>query len=106
MYNEHKDGEIMYIWDENKNQANIKKHGVSFEEAQDVFDDVYSKMIADVEHSYNEERFIILGKSKASNLLVVCHCYKEDGNVVRIISARKANKPETKWYLGGVLYEE
>ena len=86
------------IWDENKNQANKTKHKVSFEEAETVFYDPNAKLIDDPDHSNEEDRFIILGLSKMLNLLVVCHCYRENDNIIRIITARKATKQETKFY--------
>jgi hypothetical protein len=92
-----------FDWDESKNQINIKKHGISFEEAQTVFDDDDAILIADDKHSEDEERFIIIGESELSRLLVVCHCCRESETVVRLISARKANKKETDLYCGGVL---
>jgi len=88
------------IWDENKNQENIKKHHVSFEEAETVFYDPNGKLIDDPDHSDNEDRFIILGLSKMLKLLVVCHCYKENDETIRIITARKATKKEVKYYGG------
>jgi uncharacterized DUF497 family protein len=86
------------VWDENKNQENIKKHKVSFEEAETVFYDPNGKIIHDSEHSGEEDRFIILGLSKLLNLLVVCHCYREEDDIIRIITARKATKNESKAY--------
>jgi uncharacterized DUF497 family protein len=86
------------IWDENKNLANIKKHKISFSEAETVFYDSASKLIADPDHSENEDRFILLGLSKMLRLLVVCHCYRENNETIRIISARKATKAETNYY--------
>jgi uncharacterized DUF497 family protein len=88
------------IWDDSKNQDNIRKHKVSFEEAQTVFYDPEGKLIADPDHSINEDRFIILGLSKLLNLLVVCHCYRENEETIRIISARKATRQESKNYGG------
>ena len=89
---------IKFEWDGNKNQTNISKHKISFEEAQTVFYDVEAIVIDDPEHSEEEERFIILGLSKKANLLVVCHCYRTGETMIRIISARKATKTETKQY--------
>lgn len=89
---------IRFEWDENKNEINKKKHKISFEEAQTVFYDENALVIDDPEHSQEEERFIILGLSKKANLLVVCHCYRASDTVIRIISARKATKTETKQY--------
>ena len=77
------------------------KHGVSFAEASTVFEDVNALVISDPEHSEDEERFIILGFSLQANLLVVCHCYRASESVIRIISARKATKNETRQYHEG-----
>ena len=90
-----------FEWDDNKNLTNIKKHGISFEEAMTVFDDnaLYKP---DVDHSQDEDRFMILGLSIDPQLLVVIHCYKESDTVIRIISARKATKSETDQYRGAV----
>jgi uncharacterized DUF497 family protein len=88
------------VWDEDKNQENIKKHKVSFQEAETVFYDSNAKIIHDPDHSDNEDRFIILGLSKLLNLLVVCHCYRENDETIRIITARKATKNEIKGYGG------
>ena len=89
---------IKFEWDENKNSINKKKHHISFEEARTVFYDEDALLIDDPDHSETEERFIILGNSIAANLLVVCHCYRESETVIRIISARKATKNESKQY--------
>jgi uncharacterized DUF497 family protein len=88
------------IWDPNKEKINISKHNVSFEEARTVFYDPKAKVIYDPDHSIEEERFIILGLSKQLNLLVVCHCYEENDDAIRVFSARKATKQETKQYGG------
>ncbi|GHV09732.1 hypothetical protein FACS189485_22550 [Spirochaetia bacterium] len=88
------------IWDPDKEKINISKHKVSFEEAKSVFFDPNAKIIHDPDHSIEEERFIILGLSKKLNLLVVCHCYKENEDIIRIITARKATKQETDQYGG------
>ena len=89
---------ISFIWDEKKARENLKKHKISFEEAQTVFSDPNARMIFDPEHSDDEGRFILLGISSGLKLLVVCHCYRKDDLVIRIISARKANKNEQKQY--------
>jgi len=89
---------ISFIWDEKKARENLKRHKISFEEAQTVFSDPNARMIFDPEHSGDEERFILLGISSGLKLLVVCHCYREDDMVIRIISARKAKKSEQKQY--------
>lgn len=88
---------IKFEWDENKNQINKKKHDVLFDEAKTVFYDENALCIDDPDHSEEEERFIILGTSVKANLLVVCHCIRF-GEVIRIISARKATKSEMKQY--------
>ncbi|KAF0150125.1 MAG: hypothetical protein FD143_2645 [Ignavibacteria bacterium] len=87
-----------FIWDQNKNLANINKHKISFEEARTVFFDDNARLIPDPVHSITEERFIILGITNKLRLLVVVHTYKENDDVLRIISARKATKTETKYY--------
>ena len=89
---------LLFEWDETKNITNIHKHKISFEEAQSVFYDPYARVIADTEHSEDEERFIILGMSQWLRILIVCHCYRKKDEVVRIISARKANRTETSQY--------
>ena len=89
---------ISFVWDKNKEEENLKKHKISFKEAQTVFIDPNARMIFDPEHSEEEERFILLGISSALKLLVVCHCYQENDIIIRIISARKANKKEQKQY--------
>lgn len=89
---------LNFEWDENKNLINQNKHKITFEEAKTVFYDEYALVIDDPEHSEEEERFIILGLSTKTNLLVVCHCYRASDTVIRIISARKATKAETEQY--------
>ncbi len=89
---------LRFEWEERKATANAKKHGVSFEEAKSVFVDERAKLIDDPDHSEDEERFVLLGFSSALRLLVVCHCYRCEGNVIRIISARKANAKESRSY--------
>ena len=90
--------EIKFVWDELKNKINQKKHGVSFEEAQTAFYDENARLIADPDHSEDEDRFILLGMSQRARLLIICHCYRENDEVIRIISARKADKQETNQY--------
>jgi uncharacterized DUF497 family protein len=89
---------IKFEWDPKKASANEKKHGISFEEARTVFFDENAKLIDDPDHSQDEERFVLLGLSSTLKVMVVCHCYREQGNVIRIISARKASTHETKQY--------
>ena len=90
---------LNFVWDEKKNQSNIKKHGISFDEAMSVFYDDDALFILDEKHSKKEERFILIGFSSKANILVVCHCYRQSEQVIRIISARKANKVERKEYI-------
>jgi uncharacterized DUF497 family protein len=87
-------------WDENKNQENIRKHKISFQEVETVFYDPNGKIIHDPDRTDEEDRFIILGLSKLLNVLVVCHCYREDDEIIRIITARKVTKNEGKGYGG------
>ncbi len=89
---------LTFEWDERKSVINAKKHGASFEEAKSVFVDERAKLIDDPDHSEDEDRFILLGLSSALRLLLVCHCYRAEGNVIRIISARKASAHESKSY--------
>ena len=90
--------EIIFSWDENKNLINIKKHGISFEEAKIVFEDVDAILFDDPDHSNNEERFLIIGTSVSKGVCIISHCYYEKDNTIRIISARKATKTEQKVY--------
>jgi len=89
---------IRFEWDENKNRANQRKHKVSFDEAKTVFYDENARLIPDPDHSENEERFIIMGMSSNLHMLVVVHCYKENNEVIRIISARKVTRNEQKYH--------
>jgi len=89
--------DLIFEWDPDKDVSNQGKHGVSFEEAKTVFTDQFARLIADPDHSQEEDRFILLGMSIYSNLLVVCHCIRT-GEVIRIISARKADKQERRIY--------
>ncbi|MBM3336661.1 MAG: BrnT family toxin [Betaproteobacteria bacterium] len=89
---------LQFEWDSRKALANIKKHGISFEGARSAFYDEQAKLIDDPDHSVDEERFILLGLSFSLRLIVVCHCYRGDDGVIRIISARKATTHETKSY--------
>ena len=83
-----------FEWDLNKAEINLKKHGIAFEYATTIFDDYLSRTIRDPEHSYDEERFVTMGESSSSELLVVCHCDREER--VRIISARRAERYERR----------
>lgn len=91
---------IKFEWDLVKAAANVKKHGVSFDEAQTVFYDEFAVQFIDEDHSYDEERFLLLGLSTGAKLLLVCHCERGSGSVIRIISARNATKRERTFYGG------
>lgn len=86
--------DLRFVWDPAKDKANRRKHGVSFEEAQTAFLDENAKVYFDPDHSESEDRFILLGISFQLRVLIVCHCYREKDLVIRIISARKADKDE------------
>jgi uncharacterized DUF497 family protein len=90
--------ELRFEWDVKKERANQKKHGVSFAEAKSAFSDERGLVIDDPEHSDDEDRFVLLGMSATLRVLVVCHCYRADGDVIRIISARKADQHEQRDY--------
>ena len=89
---------LRFEWEPRKASANLKKHGVSFVEAKSVFYDESAKLIPDPDHSENEDRFILLGVSHSLRVILVCHCYRSEGNTIRIISARKATPKESKTY--------
>ena len=92
---------ISFEWDEKKSMANLSKHEVSFAEAQTVFFDSNARMIFGPDHSGSEDRFILLGVSALLRVLIVCHCCRDnDGEVIRIVSARKANRMEQNQYEG------
>lgn len=90
--------ELRFEWDKRKESSNKKKHGVSFEEARTVFFDEYAVQFFDPDHSEDEDRFILLGMSQTLKTIVVCHCFREEETVVRIISARKADADENVAY--------
>ena len=90
--------DLRFAWDARKNAANKKKHGISFEEAQTVFYDDRALLIEDPDRSDVEDRLILLGMSATLRILVVCHCHREEDSVIRIISARKADRFERKDY--------
>ena len=89
---------LKFEWDTEKDKANLKKHGISFNEARSVFYDEYAIQFFDPDHSDTEDRFILLGISNLLNNLVVCHCFREEDTVIRIISARKAAAEEEQVY--------
>ena len=89
---------LRFEWDPKKAALNLRKHGVSFEDAQSVFSDENGLLIDDPDHSEKEDRFVLLGLSHSLRLLVVVHCYRSEGKVIRIISARKADAQERSIY--------
>lgn len=91
---------LRFEWDEDKDRENRRKHGVSFEEARTVFYDEDAVEFYDDEHSDWEDRFLLLGVSSRLRMLMVCHCLREDGHVIRVVSARKATAAERKHYPG------
>ncbi len=90
--------ELNFEWDNRKEKSNARKHGVSFDEARTVFYDERAIQFSDPDHSEDEDRFILLGVSFKLRTLVVCHCFRSSDSVVRIISARKADKGEAQEY--------
>lgn len=93
--------EIRFVWDERKNRQNQRKHGVSFEEAESAFFDEKAREYFDPDHSEEEDRFLLVGRSYKLRILLICHCYREEVRVIRIISARRAKKAELSAYQRG-----
>jgi uncharacterized protein len=97
MYNVGVSG-LRFQWDARKSASNRRKHGVSFDEARSVFADEHAVLIDDPDHSEREPRFVLLGLSSGLRVLVVCHCYRQEGDLIRIISARGADPSERATY--------
>lgn len=91
-----------FEWDEWKNEINIKKHGISFPETQTVFYDENAVEFDDPDHSTFEERFLIIGMSQYEKICIISHCYRDEGDTIRIISARRATKKEREFYINGI----
>ena len=89
---------LRFEWDAAKAAANLRKHGISFEEAETAFLDDHALVMADPDHSGAEDRFLLLGLSSALRVLVVVHCYRARETSIRLISARKATRPERAQY--------
>ena len=89
---------MLFEWDPKKNRENQRRHKVSFEEAETAFADEHGLLMADPDHSEDEDRFILLGLSARLRLLVVCHTYREEDKVIRLVSARKADRSERAQY--------
>lgn len=92
---------MIFEWDDVKAESNLRKHGISFNEARTVFLDDMAWLFNDPDHGQDEERFILLGMSAVARVLVVVHCVREGGDVIRIISARRATRNESAAYSGG-----
>ena len=90
--------ELSFEWDDRKESTNRKKHGISFEEARTAFYDDNALVFFDPDHSEDEDRFILLGLSFRPQVVVVCHCFRESESIVRLVSARKADKGEEHEY--------
>lgn len=90
--------DVRFEWDPRKSRSNKAKHGISFEEARSAFLDENARVIPDPEHSENEERFVLLGMSIRLRVVVVCHCYRRSDQLIRIISARRADPAERRQY--------
>lgn len=93
--------DVRFVWDENKNELNKKKNGISFEEAIEVFGDENAILFDDPDHSYEEERFLIIGITGVKGIYIVSHCYRDENSTIRIISAREATKKEKNIYQKG-----
>ncbi|MBD3334609.1 MAG: BrnT family toxin [Candidatus Eisenbacteria bacterium] len=89
---------LKFVWDPRKDRANYRKHRVRFDEAATAFRDENAKVYFDPDHSEDEDRLILLGLSFQLRILVVCHCFREKETVVRIISARRADRREQNDY--------
>jgi uncharacterized DUF497 family protein len=90
--------ELRFSWDPHKARANLRKHGVSFEEAETVFLDEHALLIEDPDPASGEDRSLLLGMSTVARVLVVCHCVRDRVDAMRIISARRADKQEQAQY--------
>jgi len=93
--------ELRFDWDPKKNRDNQHDHKVAFEEAKTAFADEHGLLMADPDHSDDEDRFLLLGLSARLRLLVVCHTYREEDEVIRLISARTADRSERTQYSRG-----
>ena len=91
---------MRFEWNPVKAVSNARKHKVTFEAAKSVFYDDFAVQFFDEQNSVGEDRFLLLGMSSDARLLLVCHCEREDGDVIRIISARKATETEAQYYRG------
>ncbi len=92
---------LIFDWDEAKNQENVRKHGVSFQEASTIFANLPFEVFDDPDHSDYEQRYLAVGFSDKARALIVVHCENHQGTVIRIISARKATRTESRQVFGG-----
>lgn len=90
--------DICFRWNEAKSKTNFRKHGISFEEAKSVFFDEYALLLTDPDHSETEDRVVLLVLSARLKLLLVCHCFEVEDNLIRVISCRKATRKEMSLY--------
>jgi uncharacterized DUF497 family protein len=90
--------QLRFEWDKEKERINIRKHGISFEEARMVFYDEKAIQFFDPDHLEDEDRFLLLGISFKLRILIVCHCFRESETVIRLFSARKADREEEQEY--------
>src|SRR5687768_8027986 len=89
---------LRFEWDSRKAAANLRKHGISFAEAETAFYDDHAALLEDPDHSAEEDRYLLLGMSGALRVLLVVHCVRQGGSVIRLISARKATPSERAQY--------
>jgi uncharacterized DUF497 family protein len=89
---------LRFEWDHRKARLNLQKHGVSFEEALSAFYDEFAIEYVDTGHGDDEDRYLLLGMSRSLRILMICHSFREEEGVIRIISARKATKRESSHY--------
>ena len=90
--------DLRFEWDPAKEKANLRKHKVSFQEAESVFTDEHARLLDDPDHSDAEDRYVLMGLSSRFRVLVVVHTYRGNEDVIRLISARRATKAEQAYY--------
>ena len=90
--------DLRFEWDRAKDKANVRKHKVSFQEAESVFADERARLLDDPDHSEGEHRYILMGLSSRFRVLVVVHTYRGNEDIIRLISARRATKAEKAYY--------
>jgi uncharacterized DUF497 family protein len=90
--------DLRFEWDPAKDKANVRKHKVSFQEAESVFADEHARLLDEPDHSDGEDRYVLMGLSSRFRVLVVVHTYRGSENIIRLISARRATKAERAYY--------